>query len=83
MRTNMGELIAKPFGMISGAYALNRTGEVCHRASQAIGVVLLIIWFIIFRPAFLQLDAILFFTSALVVVSALSMVALRNGRKLG
>ena len=82
MRTNTGELIAKPFGIISGAHALNKTGEVCHRASQAIALVCMMIWFIVFRPDYLQSGAIIFFTLTFMVVFALSLAALRNGHKL-
>ncbi len=82
MRTNTGELIAKPFGLIRGAYALNKTGEVCYRASQVIAPVCLVVWFVFFRSKYSQLISVIFFVLIIIVVFVLSLAALRNGRKL-
>lgn len=82
MRTNSGELIAKPFGLVSGTYALSKTGELCHRAAQVFAFVGVFVSLIVFRSGYLPALVIPFYVITFVSILVLSMAARRNGQKL-
>lgn len=83
MRTDTGELIAKPFGRISGPYALSKLGERYYRLAQATSYGGLILWIISQTQHWLSVKANILSIAILIIVPlVLSRIAQRNGHQL-